>query len=252
MDCNGLRKTYWEAQIDRVRKMREKISSGIGASAGRIIPEDEDLALGEGRRLELAVMFLDISDFSSRPMETAAEQDMMLRVLNLFFTEMFKIAEDYGGTVEKNTGDGLMAYFENDPLPDGENASKKAVACALTMLKANMHLISPILRATPVPEIEFRVSIDHGLVTIARMGSAKRFNANAAIGATANFASKMLRYAKPGDVVIGESVKNQLPQEWQNRWTELATLETGWVYMATQRTYPLYRFFGHWNQLVGA
>jgi adenylate cyclase len=38
----------------------------------------------------------------------------MLRVLNLYFSEMIKIAEEYGGTVEKNTGDGLMAYFEDN------------------------------------------------------------------------------------------------------------------------------------------
>jgi len=42
----------------------------------------------------------------------------MLRVLNLFFTEMIRIVEDYGGAVEKNTGDGLMAYFEDRAADD--------------------------------------------------------------------------------------------------------------------------------------
>ena len=37
---------------------------------------------------------------------------MLLAALNLFFSELVKVAEDYGGTVEKNTGDGLMAYFD--------------------------------------------------------------------------------------------------------------------------------------------
>lgn len=49
----------------------------------------------------MAVMFIDICGFSSRPMETLEEQDLTLRVLNLFFTEMIRIAEEYGGNVER-------------------------------------------------------------------------------------------------------------------------------------------------------
>jgi len=30
-----------------------------------------------------------------------------------FWVKWVKIAEDYGGVVEKNTGDGLMAYFND-------------------------------------------------------------------------------------------------------------------------------------------
>jgi class 3 adenylate cyclase len=60
-------------------------------------------------------MFLDISKFSQWPAWTEQEQDILLRVLSLFFTEMIRIVEDFGGVVEKNTGDGLMAYFVKDP-----------------------------------------------------------------------------------------------------------------------------------------
>lgn len=49
----------------------------------------------------MAVMFIDICGFSSRQLETAEAQNLMLKVLNLFFTEMIRISEDYGGNVEK-------------------------------------------------------------------------------------------------------------------------------------------------------
>jgi adenylate cyclase len=247
MNYDGLQKTYWESQIERVKTLRDRIS-GVESvtSDGRVIPCDDDLAIGEGRRLPMAVMFLDINSFSQRPSETETEQSMMLRVLNLFFSEMIKIAEDYGGTVEKNTGDGLMAYFE-----DGiENGSKRAVSCALTMMAANEHLIRPILLATPIPEITFRVTIDYGTVTVARLGAARRFNANVAIGATANFAAKMLSFAQAGEIVIGESVKVHLPVAWQTSFTSLATTETGWSYTATGNPYPLYKYTGRWSRLI--
>ena len=75
---------------------------------GRVVPEDESLSIGDGRRLWMSVMFIDICGFSTRAMETVEEQDLMLRILNLYFTEMIRIAEEYDGNVEKNTGDGLL------------------------------------------------------------------------------------------------------------------------------------------------
>jgi class 3 adenylate cyclase len=197
MNYEGLQACYWKSQIERVRKLRDKIANSEPSSVGRVVPDDEDLAIGTGRRLDVAVLFLDISGFSKRPSETEPDQTLLLNVLNLFFTEMIKIAEEYGGTVEKNTGDGLMAYFEDGGGTPGERGCKRAVAAALTMMASNAYLIAPILRATPIPEILSRVSIDYGSVTIARLGAARRFNANVAIGATANFACKMLSLAQP-------------------------------------------------------
>ena len=201
--------------------------------------------IGEGRRLGMAVLFLDISGFSGRPSETTDEQSLLLKVLNLFFTEMVRIAEDYGGTVEKNTGDGLMAYFEDGGGDPPESGCKRAVAASLTMMAANESLIRPILDATPVPDIKFRVSIDYGWVTIARLGAARRFNANVAIGATANFACKMLGFASPGDIVIGAEVRGRLPTGW-HQYTELMPVTTGWVYRQSGLAYTLYKYTGRW------
>jgi len=62
-------------------------------------------------------------------MDTPAEQDLMLRVLALFFSEMIRIAEEYGGVVEKNTGDGLMVYFSDGAGILGTSSVQKAVSC---------------------------------------------------------------------------------------------------------------------------
>ena len=250
MNYDGLQDSYWRAQIARVEELRKKISDRPKIGEGRTVPDDDALTIGDGRRLSMAVMFIDICGFSSRPMETLEEQDLTLRVLNLFFTEMIRIAEEFGGNVEKNTGDGLMIYFNDGEGTPAEKGSKRAVAAALTMMAANEHLISPILRATPTKEVEFRVSIDYGSVTIARLGPPRRFNSNAAIGTTANFASKMLRHAKAGDIVLGESARNQLPSDWQLNWTELFPTETGWLYRVSEKPYSLYRYTGRWSRLV--
>ncbi len=175
----------------------------------------------------------------------------MLRILNLFFTEMIRIIEDYGGAVEKNTGDGLMAYFEDRSAVDpGANSVKRALACALTMDATNEWLIAPVLRATGVPMLQFRTTMDYGPVTIARIGPAKRFNANVAIGNTANFASRMLGLVGAGQIAVGSSAFARVPDEWRTAWCELAPIDTGWTYTGGSIPYPLYLYKGRWSRLI--
>ncbi|MEP6653197.1 MAG: adenylate/guanylate cyclase domain-containing protein [Myxococcales bacterium] len=247
MNYDGLTEGYWTNQRVRIERLHQKIVAREGSSAGRVVPDDEDLAIGDGRRLMLAVLFLDISGFSDRRSATMEDQELMRRALNLFFTEMMKIAEDYGATVEKNTGDGLMAYFETT---GDQAAGKRALTCAMTMMVTNDFLISPIMRASGVTPFEFRISIDYGLVTVARLGAARRFNAIVAIGATANFASKMLAKANPGDIVLGAEAARQIPEAWQRLHVEIAAAETGWIYVATGEPYLLYRYVGRWSRLT--
>ena len=250
MNYDALDATYWNTQRDRVEQLRRKIADRPKIGSGRVVPEDESLSIGDGKRLSMAVMFMDICGFSSRGMETLEEQDLMLRILNLYFTEMIRIAEEYGGNVEKNTGDGLLVYFTDGEGTPPESGPKRAVTCALTMFAATEHLISPVVVASGAKPIEFRVSIDYGAVTIARIGAPRRFNANAAIGSTANFASKMLRIAKAGGIVIGESAKALLPLDWQIRWATPVLEPTGWTYRKDDSPYVLYRYIGRWSSLA--
>jgi adenylate cyclase len=251
MNYDVLEANYWQKQIERVEKLRSTISERATATPGRVIPDENDLAIGTGRRLPATVLFLDVSSFSQRNSITQDEQEMMLRVLNLFLTEMIRIIEDYGGNVEKNTGDGLMAYFEDLPEDDANtNSTKRALACSLTMDAANQNLISPILRATGVTPLRFRVTMDHGNVTIARIGAAQRFNSNVAIGNIANFAAHMLALIKPDDIALGASAWSRIPIDWSSRWGELSQVSTGWVYSETNFPYPLYLYKGRWARLI--
>ena len=251
MNYDCLERSYWDAQIQRVERLRQRIATRAKLSAGQVIPGDEDLVIGSGRRLQATVVFVDISNFSSRPSATQEEQELMLRILNLFFTEMIRIIEDYGGAVEKNTGDGLMAYFEDRSLLDpGANSVKRALACALTMDATNEWLIAPVLRATGVPTLQFRTTMDYGPVTIARLGPPRHFNVNVAIGNTANFASRMLDLVGAGQIAVGSSACARVPDEWRTAWCELAPINTGWTHTGGSIPYPLYLYKGRWARLI--
>ena len=228
--------------------MRQQIRDRLNVAAGRIVPTESDLSISTGRRISAAVLFLDICQFSSRRSESEDEQKLLLAILNLFFSELVKIAEDYSGTVEKNTGDGLMAYFDDSSTDS--NGSHRAVACALTMFAAAENLLNPLLVQSGIPRIDFRICIDHGNITIAKMGAARRFSSIVAIGTTANIASKMLSVASANQLLLGANAKKALPQLWQTEWTTLHTYHTGWEYTLTKTPYPFYLYTGRWARLT--
>jgi class 3 adenylate cyclase len=248
MDYDRLTLAYWNDQIQRTLAILAKTQERARAVVtGREVPQDEALLLGTGRHLQMAVLFLDICGFSSRPSGSASEQALVVHTFSLFFTEIIRIAEDYGGTVEKNTGDGLMVYFEDGGGEPPEDGCKRAVAAALTMLFVTENAINPILQNSQIEPVKFRIGIDHGGVTIAEVGAARRFRSRVAIGATANIASKVLDVAGLGEIVIGDQVFKRLPAAWRTNYAQLHQEYTGWNYVTSGVPYPFYKYTGRWT-----
>ncbi len=241
-----LTKAYHDAQILRIQANRARIvERDATVSAGRVIPDSDDLEINTGRRLEATVLFLDICNFSRRSAESTEEQELLLRILNLFFTEMVHVVENYGGVVEKNTGDGLMAYFVPDGTRKGD-VRQRSVAAAMSMFYAVENFINPILFATPTEPLSFRVCLDHGWITVARVGAARRFNNIVAVGTTANIACKMLARAENDTILLGDGMVAGLPREWGS-FVTLKDSNTGWVWRRTSEPYRYWTFSGRWK-----
>jgi class 3 adenylate cyclase len=241
-----LTSAYFGKQAQRVRTSLDQIVSRAKPVDGRTIPSADSLPINDARRIEATVLFLDICSFSKRASETAEEQTVLVRILALFFTEMVRIIEDHGGTVEKNTGDGLMAYFMASG-GDATSSQQQAVACALTMFSATTSLINPILEKSSLEPLKFRVCLDHGNITVARIGAAKRFNSFVAVGTTANIACKMLSFADDNSILIGNSLLEGLPTAWQEQFVKLKTYDSGWIFRATGSPYPFWEYIGRWR-----
>jgi class 3 adenylate cyclase len=247
MNYDAFEPTYQTTQIERIIKglgdMRQRTSS-----PGREIPDTDSLVIGEGRRLTMAVLFLDVCKFSARLSNSEEEQNDILSTFNLFFTEMVRILEDYGGTVEKNTGDGLMAYFEDGGGDPPETGSKRALAASLTMFRTSAQLLNPLLEKSAKQRVDFRVAIDYGPVTIAKLGAPRRFNSCVAIGTAANIAYKMLRFAGPNEIVIGDQLRQQLQYPPWILFEEKLPDNSGWIYLHTGFAYPFHKYTGRWTR----
>jgi class 3 adenylate cyclase len=208
---------------------------------GRMVPNLEDVRIGSGKHLQLAILFLDICDFSGLPNWTWDQQKQVLEFMNLFMAEMIALVREHDGHFEKNTGDGLMAYFGEGAKSDADRV-KPAVEAATKMHYYNDQILGPYLDSRGLPRLRFRVGIDVGPVTISRIGvssSDQDYNSLVAIGTTANVACKIMRLIPHGGICLGQYAFNNLPENWSTRCTK-CTEPTTFFYTATQLPYPVF------------
>ena len=173
----------------RFEKRLQKLRDIFPIVKGRVVPADDDLPIGDARRLRLAVLFLDICEFSRVPSYDDNDQDKVLKLLNLFMAEMLHVVRALRGDFEKNTGDGMMAYFKDGTESE---CAQRAVDAAVTMHCYNDQVISPRLKTNGLPEVRFRVGIETGLVTIANVGVRGDHHSLVAIGNVPNVACKLM------------------------------------------------------------
>jgi adenylate cyclase len=221
--------------IARFEKRVDKLRNVLPVKVGRVVPSDDVLPIGDARRMPLTVLFLDICKFSQIPNESDEQQDNVLKLLNLFMAEMLQVVKMHNGEFEKNTGDGLMAYFKESSQPE---SAKRAVEAAVTMHSYNDYVISPRLAGMGLPQVKFRVGIEAGLVTIANVGVyGGDHRSLVAIGTTANVACKMMSLMKEGGIVIGNYTQSLLPDDWKRETKQIGAVP-GFVASGSGAAYP--------------
>jgi len=100
----------------------------------------------------------------------------------------------------------------------------------------NDHLITPWLRNENIAPIVFRIGIDTGPATIARVGLRGEENSRVAIGTVANIACKLMNLIPDGGICIGHDVHQALPHNWDRTCRQCAQ-PTGFVYKLTKAPY---------------
>jgi adenylate cyclase len=222
--------------VERSNRRIEVLGDRVGGiTTGRVMPDRDDITIGTGRQFHLAIMFLDICGFSSRPNWWFEDQKKEVALMNIFMAEMLSIVKDFDGTYEKNTGDGLMAYFGENEKSVG--ASVKPVAeAALVMHYVNDNLITPWLKGQGTPPVVFRIGVDYGPVTIARVGIHGQESSLVAVGTPANIASKLMNRIPNGGVCIGDEVRKALPHNWTSRCQQCSQ-DSGFLYTKDGSSY---------------
>ncbi len=173
------------------REARERLKNAFSKYVSSdvvdtIIENPSDVNLG-GERANLSVIFTDLQEFTS--LSETLEPEKLVKILNMYFSEMSEVIFGLGGTIDKFEGDAIMAFF---------GAPKKledhAVRCCIAALRLSRmekilndqlmveHLISEPLYT--------RIGINTGDMVVGNVGSATRFEYTI-IGSNVNIASRI-------------------------------------------------------------
>jgi class 3 adenylate cyclase len=185
----------YEAAYLQERRTRELFSRYVsGHVVDRLLARAEPVSLS-GERRHITVLFSDIRGFSRLSHGMPAEE--VVAALNDYFTLMVDVVFQFGGSVDKFMGDGLMALF-GAPLATGDEAIRAAQA------SQEMHRQVQRFNETTQHRLCGPVSIGIGNV-----GSLRRLEYTA-IGTVVNNAFYLSKVSGPGETLLTQATCDEL------------------------------------------
>lgn len=155
--------------------------------------------MGEGERRVVTVLFADAVGHTQVAERLGEEKTYEL--MQGCFARMQRAIEQYGGSVNQYTGDGVLALF-GAPLAL-EHSARRAVSAALAMQDSLNEYAEEVHSRHPV-QCAYRIGVNTGPVVVGSI-SEKLDLELAAVGDTVNLAARMQTLAAPGAVCVSEN-----------------------------------------------
>jgi PAS domain S-box-containing protein len=182
-----------------------------------------DHPLGPVRRQTIAVLFVDIVGFVAISESLAPER--VVRLLRSFYRRMAKVIFAQRGSIEKFSGDALMALF-SVPNPTGLEATD-ALHAAVNIIDEVELWNAKRIKAGRSP-IDVGVSANFGVVVLGDIGTRNSMSFTA-IGATVNTASRMQELCRvlQSRLVVSQSLIARACEESGDQLVVLRRLSDG-------------------------
>ena len=143
----------------------------------------------------MTVLFTDV--VGSMKLAATLDPERLQEIMHELFNRAAAVVQRYGGTVDKFTGDGLMALF-GAPAALEDHALRACIA-ALEIQIAAKELAAELLRRDNI-ELQIRVGLNSGEVIAGEIGAAYT-----AVGHPVGMAQRMESAAPPGGVLCSQS-----------------------------------------------
>jgi adenylate cyclase len=210
-------------------------------------------------KVTLVILHVDLVGSTKLSMILPVER--VATIIQTFTQEMSLIVSAYGGYVFKYVGDAILAFFIGSSDNNNNNnlylSCTNAVNCARSMIKIMQQGINPILNEYDYPEMGVRVGIDVGENAVVQYGWAshtytieednkqiiKKPHLDV-LGYTISIASKMTGFAKPDQIVIGQSVYDILDNVQKSNFKELPVNTDDWIYVNPTTSEGIYCLYG--------
>jgi adenylate cyclase len=148
-----------------------------------------------GERKQVTVLFTDV--VGSMKLAATLDPERLQEIMHELFNRAATVVQRYGGTVDKFTGDGLMALF-GAPQALEDHALRACIA-ALDIQVAAKGLAAELLRRDGI-ELQIRVGVNSGEVVAGEIGAAYT-----AVGHPVGMAQRMEAAAPPGGVLCAQT-----------------------------------------------
>ncbi|MCF8025634.1 MAG: AAA family ATPase [Desulfobacteraceae bacterium] len=155
----------------------------------------------EGEKKAVTIMFCDMAGYTSLAEQMGAEEAYAL--MDQVYEILTHKVNDYEGTVNELTGDGIMAMF-GAPIAL-ENAPQRAIRSALAIHREMIRFSERIKSEYGLSPLRMRIGIHTGPVVVGTVGNDLRVDFKA-IGDTVNLASRMESLAEPGTTYVTQAV----------------------------------------------
>lgn len=168
----------------------------------KITSGKESVEINKSKRVKLTIFFSDIVNFSwhSRDMEA----ETLAGFLNSYLEEMTKIANNYGGTLDKYIGDAIMVFFGDPVFVNDHDHALRCVQMAIAMRKRLKKLHQHWYDLGYSSPLHVRMGISTGYVSVGNFGSSERLDYTI-IGTPVNLAARIQSMAEEDQILISHA-----------------------------------------------
>ncbi|MBF0441907.1 MAG: response regulator [Oligoflexales bacterium] len=208
---------------EKIRELNKNLTENV---LKRFLPHTlvNDICSGEKtlddrpKIMDVTILFSDLVNFTNKAEDLGAYT--MSTILNEYFDRMTEVVFEFGGTIDKFIGDGIMVIFGAPEEQKSQIQVQNAIKCAVAMQFALKDLN---LEWSKNHNISFsmRIGIHKGSCIVGSFGGRKR-SEYTAIGPTVNKASRVEKATTPGDIFFTPSVRDNISQV---RWVKAGTFD---------------------------
>ncbi len=167
---------------------------------------------------QVTVLFADV--VHSMDIAAAVGAERLREIMTELLDRSTAVVQRYGGTMEKFTGDGLMALF-GAPVALEDHALRACLA-ALDIQKEAGHLAASVQRRDNI-SLRLRVGLNSGRVVAGEIGSG--VTSYAAIGEAVGYAQRMESVAPHGGVMLSAATAQLVEHAAVLKDTELVRIK---------------------------
>jgi class 3 adenylate cyclase/tetratricopeptide (TPR) repeat protein len=189
-DTTSVRELSFDEKIQKIQKyLPGGLTEKILAQRGKI----------EGERKQVTVLFADMENFT--PLVEKLGPEEAYAIMDQVYEILIHKINDFEGTVNEMTGDGVMALF-GAPIAL-EDAPQRAIRSALAIHQEIARFSDRMKQEKGIPQIKMRIGIHTGPVVVGTLGNDLRVEFKA-VGDTVNLASRIQNLAAVGTTYVSE------------------------------------------------